>query len=179
MFKLSLSLQRAKDSIEYDVLAEGEKAAQDKADVENTIQNDNILREEKKLISFIENLANSVKSKEEAFASVSKFISEYLNIPAVYIAIKKPVGDSEVLHYFSASPGQEFMVGKKLIKPAEAEGDEAPTRQGLSFEAFKLPEVPEEEPGFFYCFCHLSLLPLTLFLSPLFFPPLFFPLSHS
>jgi len=35
--------------------------------------------------------------------------------------------------------------GKKLTKIVSEEGDDAPIRQGISFDAFKLPEVPEEE----------------------------------
>ena len=46
----------------------------------------------------------------------------------------------------SANLSQEkYIVGKKLVKPAD-EGDEVPGRQGFLFEAFKIPDVPEETP---------------------------------
>lgn len=105
------------------------------------MQEDAVLRQEKKLYQFIEALPNAGRTKEDAFAASTKFLSQYLDVPAVYIAVKKPVGESEALHYFSANPGQEHIIGKKLMKPAEAEGEEVPARQGISFEAFKLPEV--------------------------------------
>jgi hypothetical protein len=134
------------ESIECEILAENDKKQEEILLAEKIMKEDNLSRYEKKKSQFMEGLSSSVRSKEEAFSQVAKFLSEYLNIPAVYIAVKKPVGETEALHYFSANPGQELMIGVKLSKPVEGDGDEAPVRQGLSFEAFKLPEVPEEEP---------------------------------
>eukprot|EP01006_Ploeotia_vitrea_P022123 TRINITY_DN54534_c0_g1_i1.p1 TRINITY_DN54534_c0_g1~~TRINITY_DN54534_c0_g1_i1.p1 ORF type:complete len:503 (+),score=45.75 TRINITY_DN54534_c0_g1_i1:19-1527(+) len=96
-----------------------------------------------KLDMFIENLGTSL-SKQAAMETATNFITEYLNVPASYVGIVKKNGETECLHYFGANKGQEHILGKKLMKPAE-EGEEAPLRQGLSFDAFKIPEVPEEE----------------------------------
>lgn len=96
-----------------------------------------------RLQEFVGSLSKSSTSKQEAMNQVSAFIAEYLSVQGAYIAVKRSVGESEALYYYSASPGQEFVVGKKLTKPVE-EGDEVAPRQGLSFEAFKIPEVPEE-----------------------------------
>jgi hypothetical protein len=116
------------------------------AAAERIMDDDNRARYEKRVAQFIESLPEVARSKENAFSQVCGFLSEYLNIPAVYVAVKKPVGESECLHYYSASKGQEKVVGIKLMKPADADGEEPPLRQGISFEAFKVPEVPEEEP---------------------------------
>jgi len=53
-------------------------------------------------------------SKQEAMNLVTAFAAEYLGVSGAYLAIKKTAGESEALHYFSASPGQEMVVGKKL-----------------------------------------------------------------
>merc|ERR1711916_354459 len=103
----------------------------EKEAVEKTLAIDAAVRHEKKLAQFVENLPNTVTTKEEAFDAVSKFLSEYLDVPAVYVAVKKTVkegeGENEVLHYFSsAGKGQEIMVGKKLPKPGEPEDPENP-----------------------------------------------------
>ena len=97
------------------------------------------------LPSFIFQFEQNTQSKQQTMNEATKFLASFLKVPASYIAIKKPAGETENLHYFSASPGQEHVVGKKIGKPTE-EGDEVPERQGLSFDAFKVPEVPEEEP---------------------------------
>ncbi len=133
------------------ILAEENAKELEKETVEKTLADDAFARNEKKVSQFAENLPNTVQSKEEAFDAVSKFLSEYLSIPAVYIAVKKTIKEGEeekeVLHYFSsAGEGQEMMVGKKLPKAGEPEDpDNPPPRVGLSFEAFKIPEVPEPE----------------------------------
>ena len=89
----------------------------------------------------------SATSKQEALNLVSSFVAEYLGVQGAYLAVKKTTGETEALHYYSASPGQEMMVGKKLVKAAVEEGDDITPRQGLSFDAFKVPEVAEEEPA--------------------------------
>jgi hypothetical protein len=94
---------------------------------------------------FLDSLQFDFMSKQAALDAVCDFIEGNLDIPAAYIAVKKAAGESEVLNYVSAGPSQQAVKGKKLLKPAADEGDEAPPRQGVSFEAFKLPEVPEEE----------------------------------
>jgi hypothetical protein len=98
---------------------------------------------------FVESLQFEFKNKQDAMDAVTNFIETTLNIPAAYIAVRKVAGETETLHYLSAGPSQkEVVVGKKLTKASVEEGDEAPPRQGLSFDAFKLPEfVEEEEPA--------------------------------
>lgn len=98
-----------------------------------------------KVPAFISSLTID-STKQELMDKVTNFLADYLNIPAVYIAIKKTVGETETLHYYSANAGQEHVVGKKLVKVVE-EGDDVPARQGCSFDAFKIPEVVEEEPN--------------------------------
>jgi hypothetical protein len=85
-------------------------------------------------------------SKEEAMRSVVTFLESNMGIPSAYIAVKAPQGESEVLKYLVVGPNSANVLGKKVPKPSGEEGEEgAPERQGVSFEAFKVPEVPEEE----------------------------------
>ena len=98
-----------------------------------------------RLGDFINNLGITAQTKQDAMDQVTSFLAEYLSIPAVYIAVKRTVGETETLHYYSASAGQGHVIGKKIVKVVE-EGEEAPTRQGISFDAFKIPEPVEEEP---------------------------------
>ena len=101
-----------------------------------------------RLAEFQATLPTSATSKQEAMDKVTAFAADYLGVQGAYLSIKRVAGGeggSEALHYYSASPGQEFVVGKKLVKAAEADGEETPARQGLSFDAFKIPEVPEDE----------------------------------
>lgn len=135
-------------SASAEISAEAAVKAQEKAFVEKTLKDDAAARHEKKVAQFIEGLPNIATTKAVAYDNVTKFLSEYLNVPSVYIAEKRVVGESEALHYFSsAGSGDISMVGRKLMKPGEPEDPEnPPPRQGLSFEAFKIPEAPEEEP---------------------------------
>ena len=94
---------------------------------------------------FLDSLQFDYSNKQDAFNAVTEFIENNLNIPAAYIAVKKTAGESETLNYVAAGPSQKHVLGNKLVKVAAEDGDEAPPRQGISFEAFKLPEVPEEE----------------------------------
>ena len=85
-------------------------------------------------------------NKEEAIDSVVTFLETTMNIPAAYYAVKLPSGETEYLKYMHAGPNSKSLIGKKLFKPSAEEGaEDAPERQGVSFEAFKVPEVPEEE----------------------------------
>jgi hypothetical protein len=93
------------------------------------------------------NSLNNQTSKSAAMASVVDFIESSLDIPAAYIAIKQVAGEVETLYYLEASSSQQHVKGKKLVKVVAEEGDDAPIRQGITFDAFKLPEVPEEEAG--------------------------------
>lgn len=95
------------------------------------------------LTTFLDNLTSTSQSKQEAMDKSMDFISSYLNLPAAYVAIKRTVGETETLHYLSTNESQRcVMLGKKLVKSVE---EEPVPRSGASFEAFKLPEVPEDE----------------------------------
>lgn len=93
---------------------------------------------------FIDVLRSKSTDKQMAMDLTVNFITDFFGIPAAYIAVKKIANEKETLHYLSASKGQEFVIGRKLVKPTE-EGDELPPRMGLSFDAFKIPEAPAEE----------------------------------
>ena len=93
------------------------------------------------------NSMNSHNSKSAAMLAVVDFIESSLDIPAAYFAIKQVTGETETLYYLEASSTQQHVKGNKLVKVSGEEGEDAPIRQGISFDAFKLPEVPEEEAG--------------------------------
>ena len=59
-------------------LAEENAKELEKEEVERTLAVDAAARHEKKLAQFVENLPNTVTTKEEAYDSVTKFLSEYL-----------------------------------------------------------------------------------------------------
>jgi hypothetical protein len=84
------------------------------------------------------------KTKLDVMNRTTQFLSEYLNVPAAYVGIVKVQGESESLNFYSANAGQEHCIGKKIIKQPE-DAEEIPPRSGLSFDAFKLPELPEPE----------------------------------
>jgi len=86
-------------------------------------------------------------SKETVMNSICHFMETSLRLPAAYIAIKKVVGETETLNYTTVGPSQQHIHGKKLFKVITEDGDESVSRQGISFDAFKLPEVPESEEG--------------------------------
>lgn len=100
---------------------------------------------EDKLTSFLDGFAEAAATKKEAMDKATSFVAEYLGVPAAYLAIKKNINEQDTLVYVSASEGQDFVVGKKLNAPS-GEEEEGVTRQGCSFEAFKVPEAPEVEP---------------------------------
>jgi len=99
-----------------------------------------------KLKTFVEDLPKSFKSKDEIMAACVTFLSEFLEVPSVYIARKIPAaeGFQETLKYICANAGQEHIIGRKLVKPPE-DADEVVAASGLSFDVFKLPSVPETE----------------------------------
>jgi hypothetical protein len=57
------------------------------------------------------------------FVKTSFFFNKLTKFGLVYIAIKKTVGETDTLHYYSANVGQEHVIGKKLVKIVE-EGDD-------------------------------------------------------
>jgi hypothetical protein len=101
---------------------------------------DEIAKEREKLPTFLESLPSYSTSKDSAMDLVCNFTADYLKIPAAYIAFSKTSSEGEYLQYVSANKTQNVILGKTL-KPAVEEGEEAPQRQGLSFDAFKIPEV--------------------------------------
>jgi hypothetical protein len=106
---------------------------------------DSKLRErEGKLKSFLDSLFPLSRTKQEVMNHVTVFLAEYLDLPAVYIGIVKSQAETESINYLSANAGQEHCIGKKIIRQPE-ESEEVPARVGLSFDAFKVPEMPEEE----------------------------------
>lgn len=85
-------------------------------------------------------------SKQDAFDAVAKFLETQLEIPAAYVATRYVSGETiDVLKYVAKGDNDPLVLGKKLNKPAADESEEAPERQGVSFEAFKVPEQPESE----------------------------------
>lgn len=88
------------------------------------------------------------EGRESVLNSSCDFLAKFLKIPAVYISVKQIAGEVEFLKYIGANSSQRnFVIGKKLSKANDADGEDLPQRQGLSFDAFKLPEVePEPEP---------------------------------
>jgi len=101
------------------------------------------------LNAFMGDLRSSApKGRDFVINMVCDFLAEFLNVPGVYFAVKKTVGESEFIKYIGANKSQsKLLIGRKLQKAVEADGEDAPQRQGLSFDAFKLPEMePEPEP---------------------------------
>lgn len=84
-------------------------------------------------------------NKPDAFDSVSSFLEKTLGIPSAYVAVKQVQGDKEFLKFVSAGPKSTIVLGKKILKPSGEEGEDLPERQGVLFESFKVPEVPEPE----------------------------------
>lgn len=96
------------------------------------------------LEAFTSSLAITSNTKKEAMDKCTSFLADYLKVPASYVAVKKVAGEVESLNYLSSNPGQEHVVGSKVIKQPD-DAEEIEPRSGVSFAAFKLPEVPEEE----------------------------------
>lgn len=100
------------------------------------------------LTDFLMGLESSCTTKQEVMDKVCKFTAEHLKVPACYIGVKKVINEVETLYYYSANDEVQGgkIVGQKLTPPAGEGEDDAPKRQGLSFEAFKVPEVEPVEP---------------------------------
>lgn len=95
-----------------------------------------------KFPNFIEILkTQEVNSKQDAMNNTTAFISDFFDVNA-HIAMKKVVGDSEYLYYLSSS--QDAVIGKTLLKVLP-DGDDIIPRQGISFDSFILPDIPEQE----------------------------------
>ena len=99
---------------------------------------------EDQLTSFLDGL-ETASTKQDAMNQATQFVADYLGVPGSYIAIKKNINEVDTLCYVSANSGQDFVVGQKLTAPS-GEEEEGVTRQGISFDAFKVPEAPEVEP---------------------------------
>ena len=100
-------------------------------------------RHAKRLTAFVESLAD-LSDKQTMMDSATEFLADYLSVPASYLAIKRSDEDNEVLYYTSSNASQRFVVGKKLTKVELSEDDPA-ERQGISFDAFLVKDLPEEE----------------------------------
>lgn len=95
---------------------------------------------------FLASLPFISSSKQAAMQEVVNFIETRMNVPAAYIALKRVSGETETLNYVAAGPSQGHVVGQKLVKVVvDPDAEDAPTRQGVSFECLKIPEAPEEE----------------------------------
>ena len=124
--------------------------AEEEANLLQRIERENIdeliLKEKyaKRLTSFLETLkSSSFKDKQILQDQVTAFLVDYLQVPAAYVAFKRiPEEDVEMLYYTSSN--QSFLPGKKLLK-TEFNEDEPVEREGIVFDAFILPEAPEEE----------------------------------
>jgi hypothetical protein len=89
---------------------------------------------------------DSHSTKQAGMDAVAEFLEGPLEIPAAYIALRYTSGETvDMLKYLSKGKNDPIVLGKKLMKPATDEGEDAPERQGVSFEAFKVPEVPESD----------------------------------
>lgn len=140
----STAMQKQKAIVEAEaglIQYQREEDARVRAEIDKNAPKLALKREYEKFLNSI----GSCSSKEDAMRAVVTFLESNMGIPSAYIAVKVPVGESEVLKYLVVGPNSSGVLGKKLPKPSGEEGEEAPERQGVSFEAFKVPEVPEEE----------------------------------
>lgn len=100
-------------------------------------------KHEEKLKSFLRNLPTAHESKVEVMDSVTAFVSEYLGVPASYVAVKRVVEETDTLYYSSSNAEQRaLLVGKKLAK-VEFDEEDPIVRQGIAFDAFIVPEEDE------------------------------------
>lgn len=104
-----------------------------------------VKEKEDQLTSFLDGFEAAATTKPDAMNQATQFVADYLGVSGSYIAIKKNINEVDTLCYVSANSGQDFVVGKKLVAPS-GEEEEGVTRQGISFDAFKVPEAPEVEP---------------------------------
>lgn len=127
------------------VLSDAKVYEKEEMEKEKVINDERSKKEvyEDKLRYFLETLGGISNSKQDCMDKCTRFLTDYLNIPSSYVAVKKVVNEVETLYYVSASGNEKVILGKKLPKPID-DGDEPPVRQGFSFEAFKIPEVSEE-----------------------------------
>jgi len=107
---------------------------------------DKVKSRETKLATFCETLAGNFKTKQDCMDACTNFLSTYLEVPNAYLAVNKKTEESETLLYFSTDKNNTTMLGQKLPKAAGGEEEDAPTRQGITFDCFIIPEAPEEEP---------------------------------
>jgi hypothetical protein len=101
------------------------------------------MKYEDTLKSFLHNMSGGFQSKQALMDAVTRFVADYLRIPASYIAIKRTVEEEDVLYYYSSN--QPHVVGQTLKKAEYGDDDDEPSeRLGVSFEAFVVPESEEE-----------------------------------
>jgi hypothetical protein len=123
----------------YEVENDAKKAEKQAADDAMTAQQD-------KLTDFLMELENTATTKQEALEQVAAFTAEYVGVPSCYIGTKKTINEVDTLYYYAANESnKDKVVGNKLTAPSGEGEDDAPKRQGVTFEAFKAPEAPEVE----------------------------------
>lgn len=97
------------------------------------------------LAAYLRELPDTGDSKQAAMDSATEFLADYLKVPAAYVAVKRTVEENEVLYYMSSNGEQRARVVGKTLAKAEFNEDEPVYRQGLTFDAFIVPEEPEVE----------------------------------
>jgi len=100
------------------------------------------------LTDFLMGLESSCSTKQEVMEKVCQFAADHLKVPACYIGVKKVINEVETLYYYAANDEVQSgkVVGQKLTPPTGEGEEDAPKRQGVSFEAFKMPEAEAVEP---------------------------------
>jgi hypothetical protein len=132
------------DTLEGEVIFTKESDAREARKLEEQSQ---ISHELERLPQFIASLKSIATSKESAMSLVCNFAVDFLKIPAAYVAISKNTSEGECLQYVCANKTQEIILGK-ILRPVADDADEGTDRQGLSFDAFKIPEVDNGDDDF-------------------------------
>lgn len=134
-----ISARQAEVEAEKDIEAEKLKANAEQEASDKTKAREN------KLAIFCETLPNNFTSKNEMMDAVTNFLASYLDVPNAYLAVNKKTEESETLLYFSTNKDNTTMLGQRLPKAGGGDEDDAPQRQGITFDCFIIPEAPEEE----------------------------------
>ena len=127
------------------------KQIADEANLIEKVKEDAISTEQKQEANRKDNCENVIKiiadtatNKKDAMDTICEVCAEYLKVPAIYIAERTKLDETEYLNYLSANNAQSFMVGKQLVKFTD-DSEDKPERQGISFDVFNIPETEEEE----------------------------------
>ena len=139
MAAAEISARQADVEAEKDIELENIRLGEEQAVV------DKAKAREKKLATFCETLAGKFQTKQEMMDAATNFLSSYLDVPNSYLAVNKKTEESETLLYFSTNKENTKILGQKLPKSAGGDEEDAPQRQGITFDCFIIPEAPEEE----------------------------------